>query len=270
MISSARKKTDSFEFCIHTCNPGGCKSHKHQLLWKKGGGLTRHLKNPNSHPHCSDICPGRNTTIKEATKILQVGVSQPEGYEPWMLEGLSYPFPSIVPSQEEDGSNHPNAQEGSSNDPQSGSKVKKATHVRSASSISSMDRVAELSGDALRVTKKPLSTRKPQSKVYAFCTFLIIIHHQCYYCYRKSVTAEDDDDNVSVADSSTSVKFRRNEAERVEYFQNQPECGKMEPHHVQCLRCGKSVNLGRKQTYTVRPWEIHRARCDQKPAQTVA
>jgi len=32
------------------------------------------------------------------------------------------------------------------------------------------------------------------------------------------------------------------------------------------LRCDKSVNLGRKQTYAVRPWEIHRASCDQRPA----
>jgi len=40
----------------------------------------------------------------------------------------------------------------------------------------------------------------------------------------------------------------------------------MEPHHVQCLRCDKSVNLGRRQTYAVRPWEIHRASCDQRPA----
>jgi len=94
-----------------------------------------------------------------------------------------------------------------------------------------------------------LSTRKPQSKA-------------------KSVAPEDDD-NVSVADSSVSLKIRRNEAERIEYFQNQSECGKTDPHHVECLRCGKSVNLGRKQTYAVRPWEIHRARCDQKPAQTI-
>jgi len=122
------------------------------------------------------------------------------------------------------------------------SKAKKASHVRSASLSA-----AELNGKPSPTTKKPSSARKPQSKT-------------------KSVTAEDDD-NESVADSISS-KIRRNEAERIEYFQNQPECGKMEPHHVQCLRCGKSVNLGRKQTYTVRPWEIHRARCDQKQAQT--
>ena len=79
----------------------------------------------------------------------------------------------------------------------------------------------------------------------------------------------DFDDGASVADSvisTTSGKVRRNESERIEYFKNQPECGKIEPHAVECLRCLKNVNLGRKQTYTVRPWEIHRARCDQRPA----
>ena len=145
-------------------------------------------------------------------------------------------------------------------------KPKKATHVRSVSSISSINHVVEPSEDPSSATKKPLSTRKPQSKTYVFFFF---VHKPSFYtCFRKSVAAEDDD-NVSVADSSVSVKIRRNEAERIEYFQNQSECGKMEPHHVECLRCGKSVNLGRRQTYAVRPWEIHRARCDQKPAQTI-
>ena len=146
-------------------------------------------------------------------------------------------------------------------------KVKKVTHVRSVSSINSTNRAAEPDEDPSSTSKKPLSTKKPQSKTYAF--FFRSYHELSFYtCCRKSVTAEDDD-NVSVADSSVSVKIRRNEAERVEYFQNQSECGKMEPHHVECLRCGKSVNLGRRQTYAVRPWEIHRARCDQKPTQTI-
>jgi hypothetical protein len=85
----------------------------------------------------------------------------------------------------------------------------------------------------------------------------------------KSI-GDDEDDNVSIADSTISTgRVRRNEAERIQYFENQPECGKMEPHHVQCLRCDKSVNLGRKQTYAVRPWEIHRASCDQRPASKI-
>jgi hypothetical protein len=85
----------------------------------------------------------------------------------------------------------------------------------------------------------------------------------------KSI-GDDEDDNVSIADSTVSTgRVRRNEAERIQYFENQPECGKIEPHQVQCLRCDKSVNLGRRQTYTVRPWEIHRASCDQRPARKI-
>ncbi|KAJ3514720.1 hypothetical protein NLJ89_g2208 [Agrocybe chaxingu] len=132
---------------------------------------------------------------------------------------------------------------------------RKATHIRAASSVSSLKQVAQKVGGSPASAKKPesvsASVRKPKSKA-------------------KSFAGEDDfDDSVSVADSSISTtRVRRNEAERIQYFENQPECGKMEPHQVQCLRCNKPVNLGRKRTYTVRPWEIHRARCDQKPAQT--
>lgn len=72
------------------------------------------------------------------------------------------------------------------------------------------------------------------------------------------------DDGASVAESFMSLgKVRRTEAERLEYFKNQPECDDIEPHRVKCLRCQKHVNLGRQRSYTVRPWEQHRARCDQ-------
>jgi hypothetical protein len=57
--------------------------------------------------------------------------------------------------------------------------------------------------------------------------------------------------------------IRRTEAERIEYFNNQPDCSNIEPHNVTCTRCNKVVQLGRKQTYTVKPWETHRRRCDQ-------
>lgn len=86
---------------------------------------------------------------------------------------------------------------------------------------------------------------------------------------KKAPTPEvetDIDDGVSVADSLMSGKFiRRTEQERIEYFKNQPECDPscLEPHRVKCLRCGKWVSLGSKQTYTVKPWEKHRSRCDQ-------
>ncbi|KAF8075107.1 hypothetical protein FPV67DRAFT_614469 [Lyophyllum atratum] len=73
------------------------------------------------------------------------------------------------------------------------------------------------------------------------------------------------DDGASVADSVMSTnRIRRTEVERMEYFKNEPECGTLEENRAECTRCGKFVALGRKQKYTVRPWEIHRAKCDQK------
>ncbi|KAH9479408.1 hypothetical protein JR316_0007998 [Psilocybe cubensis] len=106
--------------------------------------------------------------------------------------------------------------------------------------------------DELGVFKKPESIRKPKSK-------------------GKAMAAEDDfDDSISIADSTVSTtKTRRNESERIEYFKNQAECGKLEPHSAECIICNKVVNLGRKQTYAVRPWEIHRARCDKKAAEAI-
>lgn len=63
---------------------------------------------------------------------------------------------------------------------------------------------------------------------------------------------------------STVSKIRRTEPERIEYFKNQPECGEIESHRALCTRCTKWVNLGKKQTYTVKPWEAHRTKCDRQ------
>jgi len=118
-----------------------------------------------------------------------------------------------------------------------------AKHSRRASSVTSLKQLAKME------TESPLR-KKPESK-------------------DKSGNGNDDD-NLSVANSAVNAgRLRRNEAERIQYFENESECGKMEPHQVHCLRCNKPVNLGRKQTYAVRPWEIHRARCDQRPALVV-
>jgi len=143
-------------------------------------------------------------------------------------------------------------------------------HIRAASSISSLKQVAQNIDDSPSAGKKPESSvsRKPKSKkAYALLfVFNVLSDPQL----RKSIAASEDfDDSISVADSAVSSKIRRNESERIEYYKNQPECGKAEPHSALCSKCNKTVNLGRKQTYAVRPWEIHRARCDQKPASAV-
>jgi len=73
------------------------------------------------------------------------------------------------------------------------------------------------------------------------------------------------DDSVSIAESSPeSGRVRRTEAERIQLMEADPNCGEMEPHRVYCTSCEKWVNLGKQQTYALRPWDKHRARCNQK------
>ncbi|PFH51785.1 hypothetical protein AMATHDRAFT_2698 [Amanita thiersii Skay4041] len=80
---------------------------------------------------------------------------------------------------------------------------------------------------------------------------------------RLDTPGTDVDDNASIAESvRTTGKIRRTEAERILYFKNQPECTNLEPHRVFCTRCETFVNLGQRQTYSVRPWELHRTKCD--------
>ena len=60
------------------------------------------------------------------------------------------------------------------------SKAKKATHIRSVSSISSMNRVAQLSEDPSPTSKKPSSTRKPHSKA---CVSFFVSYHKPQFIY---------------------------------------------------------------------------------------
>lgn len=78
-------------------------------------------------------------------------------------------------------------------------------------------------------------------------------------------TPDDDaDETSSIAESSAGGRIRRSESERIQYFKDQSHCDDMEPHRVHCARCDKWINLGKRQTYTVRPWEIHQRRCDPR------
>ncbi|KIY70563.1 hypothetical protein CYLTODRAFT_408791 [Cylindrobasidium torrendii FP15055 ss-10] len=83
---------------------------------------------------------------------------------------------------------------------------------------------------------------------------------------RKAPTESEVDDDGSIAESLISTnRVRRTEVERIAYFENQSECGTVEPHRVNCTRCRKWVSLGKKQTYAVKPWEKHREKCDAQP-----
>ncbi|KAJ7255490.1 hypothetical protein B0H12DRAFT_534922 [Mycena haematopus] len=126
--------------------------------------------------------------------------------------------------------------------PSSTKKAKTVNHSRSVSSISSMKGIAD-------ATDSP-SSKKPISSINR----------------KRFATPDDVDDSASVAESSMSMgvgTIRRTEAERIEYFNNQPDCSNVSSYSATCTRCNKVVSLGRKQTYTVKPWEKHRKRCDQ-------
>ncbi|ESK94880.1 hypothetical protein Moror_14047 [Moniliophthora roreri MCA 2997] len=127
----------------------------------------------------------------------------------------------------------------------------KKTHIRSSSSITSLKQLQQ-SSSASPVSQKPVSIRghKPNSSI----------------SMKNPAPSESElDDGASVADSILSTtRVRRTEAERIEYFNNQPEASDVEPHSVTCLRCKKKVGLGKRQTYAVKPWELHRVRCDAK------
>ncbi|KAG5342490.1 hypothetical protein C0989_001554 [Termitomyces sp. Mn162] len=85
---------------------------------------------------------------------------------------------------------------------------------------------------------------------------------------RRTTSPDTDvDDSASIADSIMCVgRIRRNEAQRLEYFKNEPLCGALTKDSAECKRCGKSVRLGGRTTYRIRPWEMHRVKCDQMPA----
>lgn len=87
---------------------------------------------------------------------------------------------------------------------------------------------------------------------------------------RTGTPGSDSEDGAYITDSTISSKIkRRREPERIEYFRNQPFCGKLDPHEVTCTKCSKTVKLSRRQTYAIRPWENHRRRCDLQPARSL-
>ncbi|KAG7445013.1 uncharacterized protein BT62DRAFT_1077230 [Guyanagaster necrorhizus] len=130
-----------------------------------------------------------------------------------------------------------------------------SSHTRK-SSIGSLSRVANDEAS-------PSTNRKPPSSVGRSAKPRSSIKPPT----EREEYESDEDDNASVAESFISLsRVRRNEAERTEYFKNQPECQFIEDdsYHVKCSRCGKVVSLGTKRPFTVRPWEKHREKCDQQ------
>ncbi|KAF9466125.1 hypothetical protein BDZ94DRAFT_1252170 [Collybia nuda] len=139
--------------------------------------------------------------------------------------------------------------------PSPSTKPLKSLHARASSS--SLARVAK---QVEAAASSPTSSKKPPS--------VASIRSAKRPLSRRGETPDSEADEgasvtASVADSTISVTtIRRTEDERLAYFKNQPDLGELEDHRAQCTRCGKFVALGKKQKYTVRPWENHRKRCD--------
>ncbi|KAG6888851.1 hypothetical protein C0992_007347, partial [Termitomyces sp. T32_za158] len=139
---------------------------------------------------------------------------------------------------------------------------KKSHHVQATLSRTQPQVPASTSVSA--ISKKPVSVssvKRPSRSVQSRHTQRLLT-----LCRRTASPDTDVDDSASIADSIISVgRTRRNEAQRLEYFKNEPLCRAFTKDAAECSRCGKSVRLGGRTTYRIRPWEMHRAKCDQMP-----
>ncbi|KAG0709418.1 hypothetical protein DFH29DRAFT_888359 [Suillus ampliporus] len=123
----------------------------------------------------------------------------------------------------------------------------RGSHSRASSVVSLNRSTRQESPSVLSVRAKSSDNTSPTSKA------------------NRPDTPDDADETSSIAESSAGTRIRRSEPERIQYFKDQSQCDDMEPHRVHCVRCDKWISLGKRQTYAVRAWEIHRRRCDPRP-----
>ncbi|EMD39257.1 hypothetical protein CERSUDRAFT_112914 [Gelatoporia subvermispora B] len=69
------------------------------------------------------------------------------------------------------------------------------------------------------------------------------------------------DDQSSVGDGPKHTRARKTEAERKEFFENDPHSGDVEPHRIFCTGCNNWVQLNSSRRYVMRPWLEHRKQC---------
>lgn len=65
----------------------------------------------------------------------------------------------------------------------------------------------------------------------------------------------------SVAGSTVSTVKRLKESERLKILEDDETCEILDAHRVRCKQCKRTISLGPKQTYRLKPWQNHRARC---------
>lgn len=134
------------------------------------------------------------------------------------------------------------------------SRARKAAHSRAGSVAS----VAQEDGDAAAPGKD-----KPVSKAFqtpARFVALFLLCSSLNLCYRRPQSPDSvaDDQSVYGESSKSGTRARKTEAERIEFLQNDPFTGDVEPHRVFCKECDEWVDLAPKRKYVMSNWNAHR------------
>lgn len=79
---------------------------------------------------------------------------------------------------------------------------------------------------------------------------------------RAPSPVEAADDNESVSEPTGTV--RRTEEQRIQYLQDQPDCGTFEAHRAFCKRCNRWIGMGGRLRYPVYKWTRHIEKCKVK------
>ncbi|KDQ61517.1 hypothetical protein JAAARDRAFT_30966 [Jaapia argillacea MUCL 33604] len=124
------------------------------------------------------------------------------------------------------------------------SKSGKTLHVR-ASSIASLKNEARKDSPSPKPPSVIARIGKPVSK-------------------RKGTPSVQPQDNPAAeAESSKAKPTRRNESQRMQVLEDDPNCTEFEEHRARCASCSNWINLGKRQTYCLKPWTKHQLKCSK-------
>ncbi|KAI0685610.1 hypothetical protein BC835DRAFT_1383276 [Cytidiella melzeri] len=82
----------------------------------------------------------------------------------------------------------------------------------------------------------------------------------------KLASHANTEDTESISDTESAVdgkqrRKRKSEAERVQFFKDDPWCQELEPHRILCSQCGEWQELHSKRRYVMQGWVTHRKTC---------
>ncbi|KAI0349551.1 hypothetical protein OH77DRAFT_1431955 [Trametes cingulata] len=124
------------------------------------------------------------------------------------------------------------------------SRARKGAHSR-AGSVASIAREDTMDASNISPTKLMSSVSNKPRSVAA----------------QRTETADDGADDRSSIGESSKGRMRKTEAERRQFFEEDPNTGEVEPHRVFCKACDVWVELNPKRRYIMRLWLEHRKQC---------